>query len=476
MQYFEYNSWDDEEKASLLRYEGMLLVGKSTYFDVEEFELIIDYYLLEKGDLKKAMQAIEFADLQHPSVTEIELRKVEILAYEGNMSAATLILDRLEKTDNSMMIQLFKARTTTLQGKIKEGARLFDKLLPDAYDEFEKMHILTMAADSLMRQYEYQKALRYLHKAYEELPMQPHILPSIAYCYMQSGDWDNALLFYNKSIDDDTHNPYLWNSLGEVYFSMQRYVDAIEAFDYAMLLDASMDAPYYNKVDALVELERLDEAVAVLRDYIALQPEDPEAYCRLGECYEQESRFAEAKQCYEQAAGIDSKYAGAYYGLASIADERGDVEKAYAYLQRSVELEPENPEFWFALSQAQATRKEIPEAVSSLERTVQLDKYDYEAWMKLAEYTFMLYDVPETIAVLEQAFTVNFDVAEVAYRLAALYYYYGDMNTCLLYLERGLKIDIELVSEFFDACPEAHGETEIMSLYKRYKPSKKSKK
>lgn len=476
MQYFEYNFWNDEEKSSLHRYEGMLRHGASCYFDVEEFELIIDYYLLEKGDLTKAMQAIEFADLQHPAVTEIELRRVEILAYEGKISDAILILNRLEKTDNSMMIQLFKARTTTLQGKIKEGIRLFDKLLPDACDDAEKLHILTMAADSLMRQHEYKKALRYLQLAYEELPMQSHILPSIAYCYMQNSDWDNALQFYNKSIDEDTHNPYLWNSLGEVYFSMQRYQDAIEAFDYALLLDEKVDAPYYNKVDALMELDCVDEAIEVLRAYIQQQPQEPEAYCRLGECLEHKSAFDEAKRCYEEAIGVDKLYAGAFYGLASVADERGDVNKAYDYLQRSVELEPENPEFWFALSQAQATRNEMLEAIRSLERVVDLDRYDYEAWMKMAEYNFVLYDIPEAIVVLERAFIVNFDVAQVAYRLAALYYYERNMENCLLYLERGLKLDIETSVEFFDACPESQDEQEVMDLYKRYRPNKKLKK
>ena len=254
MDFFEYSFLNEEEQSSLRRYEGMIFSGASCYFDVEEFEAIIDYYLLEKGDLKKAMQAIEIADLQHPFITEIQLRKVEILTYEGKISDAIFILDRLEKTDNSTLIQLFKARTTTLQGKVKDGMRLFDRLLHEADDDSEQLHIITMAADSLMRQFEYQKALRYLQAAYEELPLQPHILPSIAYCYMQTGDWENALQFFNKSIDEDTHNPYLWNSLGEVYFSMKKYHEAINAFDYALVLEPKMDAPYYNKVDALIEL------------------------------------------------------------------------------------------------------------------------------------------------------------------------------------------------------------------------------
>ncbi|MDR2937651.1 MAG: tetratricopeptide repeat protein [Prevotellaceae bacterium] len=475
--YFEYNSWNDEEKSSLRRFEGMLLGGKSTYFDVEEFELIIDYYLLERGDMTMALRAIEIADLQHPAVTEIQLRKVEVLTCVGRNSDAIGILNRLEKIEDSMLVQLFKARSFTMQGKVKEGTRIFDRLLADADDDAELMHIFTMAADSLIRQYEYQKALRYLLAAHSRFAPPPlHVLGSMAYCYLQIGDWENALLFYNKSIDEDPHDAYLWNALSEVYLNMDKDLEAIEAADYALLLAPKMDVAYYNKVDALLSLERTDEAVSVLREYIEQQPNDVEAHCRLGECYEQKNLFAEAKQCYEQVIKIDDKYAGAYYGLASVADEAGDVEAAYTYLQHSVELEPENPEFWFALSQAQATRDDVQEALASLDRVVALDKYDVEAWMKMAEYSFMLYDVPETIAVLEQAFTANFDVAEVAYRLAALYYYSCDMNSCLLYLERGLKINIELVSEFFDACTEAHDETEVMNLYKKYKPSKKSKK
>ena len=472
----EYSFLNDAEKSSLLRYEGMLMSGSSCYFDVEEFETIIDYYLLEESDLKKAMEAIEIADLQHPAVTEIALRKVEVLSYEGRIADAIRILERLEKTDDSMMVQLFKARATTLQGKTKSGMRLFDRLLQEAEDEAEALHILTMAADSLMRQHKYQNALGYLHAAYEKLPMLSCILPSIAYCYMQTGDWENAQQFYDKSIDEDTHNPYLWNSLGEVYYAMQRYEDAIEAFDFALLLEPKMSEPYYNKVDALLELERLDEAVAQLREYIALIPEDVEAYCRLGECLEDTGAFEEAKQCYEKAAALDDKCSYAYYGLASVADEHGQHELAYTYLLRCVALNPNNPGFWFSLSQEQADRGEHSEALQSLEHVVELDKYDYEAWLRLAECTFMLYDMPETIAVLERAFTINFDVAPLAYRLAALHFYEGSKDSCLLYLERGLKLDIEEAAEFFDACPETKSDPEIMSVYKRYKPTKKLKK
>ena len=61
------------------RYEQMLANNESYYFDVDQFEEIIDYYC-EDSKFYKALAVIEYAYTLFPENTTIMLREAQILA------------------------------------------------------------------------------------------------------------------------------------------------------------------------------------------------------------------------------------------------------------------------------------------------------------------------------------------------------------------------------------------------------------
>ena len=74
----EYSeSRQDKEITSLIqRFEDMLQKDEHYFFDAEDFEDIIDYFLSEHN-LANSKQAIEFAIEQHPSHTNFLLKKAQ---------------------------------------------------------------------------------------------------------------------------------------------------------------------------------------------------------------------------------------------------------------------------------------------------------------------------------------------------------------------------------------------------------------
>jgi hypothetical protein len=58
---------------SIIRFEEMLNTNSTIYFDVYEFENIIDYYL-DQHNIHNAKAAIECGLKQHPKATSIKLR------------------------------------------------------------------------------------------------------------------------------------------------------------------------------------------------------------------------------------------------------------------------------------------------------------------------------------------------------------------------------------------------------------------
>jgi len=72
------NYFDDDALESIDRFETMLRNNKPCYFDVHEFENLVDHYL-ENRKLAKANHASELAIEQHPS--SISLTKASSSAY-----------------------------------------------------------------------------------------------------------------------------------------------------------------------------------------------------------------------------------------------------------------------------------------------------------------------------------------------------------------------------------------------------------
>ena len=77
----EQFEFSDSENTNyyIERFEEMLKRNEQYFFDVEEFEDIIDFYL-NKNNPGKALEAIKLASLQHPASTEILIKKAQVFA------------------------------------------------------------------------------------------------------------------------------------------------------------------------------------------------------------------------------------------------------------------------------------------------------------------------------------------------------------------------------------------------------------
>ena len=104
------------------------------------------------------------------------------------------------------------------------------------------------------------------------------------------------------------------------------------------------------------------------------------------------------------------------------------------------------------------------EAISAFETALENDKYDFESWLLLAELHAVT-DFSRALSLLHEASAYLYDIPEIAYRIAALCFLTSDINKCLEYFERGILLDAEKASDFFDICPAARYDERIMTIY-----------
>ncbi len=75
-------SYEEEVKHAVQKFERMKKNNENYFFDVIEFETIIDYYI-ESNNSLKAFEAATLASEQHPNSVSIQLRKARVLLDKG---------------------------------------------------------------------------------------------------------------------------------------------------------------------------------------------------------------------------------------------------------------------------------------------------------------------------------------------------------------------------------------------------------
>ena len=103
------------------RYEEMLRGTVSCYFDTDEIDEISDYYE-SKGQLSKALHAIEFGLNLHPDNVDLKLKEARYMLYLDRADEAKRIMSEL--ADYSLDATLIRAELLFIDGYMSDGHAL----------------------------------------------------------------------------------------------------------------------------------------------------------------------------------------------------------------------------------------------------------------------------------------------------------------------------------------------------------------
>lgn len=110
----------------------------------------------------------------------------------------------------------------------------------------------------------------------------------------------------------------------------------------------------FSQAEDLIKKEDWDEAEKKIIEIISVDDKNFLAFWRLGEVYHSESKYQEAKQTLLYALKLSeifidsvssSDIANLNYSLALINQELADLDNAIIHLEKSLELDPNNPRY-----------------------------------------------------------------------------------------------------------------------------------
>jgi tetratricopeptide (TPR) repeat protein len=124
------------------------------------------------------------------------------------------------------------------------------------------------------------------------------------------------------------------------------------------------------------------QAVEHFREFLTLQPRNPEALCNLGVALAALGRYQEAEQSYREAIEIDPLSAEALFNLATLL--QANPAEAEPYLRRVLKINPKNVDARSKLGLTLAFKGHTREAAAAFKKALKAEPRNAEALLGLA--------------------------------------------------------------------------------------------
>jgi len=444
-EYF-YNEMETFELVQ--KYEELTRNRKSFFFDVLEFESIINYYM-DNEEYTKATDSIDVALGMHPYSTEIQLLKAELFTSQKKYSEALKILEVLGKIHTEKTEVFFlKGQVYLSLGDFLSAEDSFKESINFCLED--KSELYYRISNVYFVDDEYNLAIRYLLEAYKIEPKHFATLFDLGYCFEKINDIDKSYYYYNQLLDHYPFTQNVWYNLGIVLTKQGKFEEAIDAYDYCIAIDPDYTSAYHNKANTLASIEKYPEATIVFKDLVEIEPENPRVYCSLGECYEKTEKYEQALEMYNKTITIDPAFAEAYYGIGVIMNERKQPNLALDFIKKAIALEPEQYDFWLGLGKVHYELNGIEEALKAYREATILNPDEPDAFLALAEiylYQEKFGDVENMFDELGQKFDSN---ASMKVLNAAALYLSHRRKEALDELKAAKRIDPTSIDDFFN--------------------------
>ena len=179
-------SYEEEVKHAVQKFERMKKNNENYFFDVIEFETIIDYYI-ESNNSIKAFEAATLASEQHPNSVSIQLRKARVLLDKGRAVEALRLLKKLESIEpGNHEIFIAKGTAFGMLGDIQGAKKMFDYALTLDTEDVE--NILFAITSVLQNLNYYEHLIPYMEKLIDLEPEFKAHLYDMAYAYEKIED------------------------------------------------------------------------------------------------------------------------------------------------------------------------------------------------------------------------------------------------------------------------------------------------
>ena len=329
------NDFDEEDRQLVLDFENTVLRGGMQFFDVDELEVIIDYYF-EVNDMEPLQRAVEYAEQLYPDSTVVRLRRAHLLIAQQQFEAALKIIKELREKEPDSTDVAYSLGVA--YGALGESQKAIDLFLEAAADGWMLGRVYSNIAEEYYNLRNYDNAIRYYQLALDTDTFDTSTIYNYYDTCVQAGQLQDAVEYFTSFLGEHPYSAPAWHCLGSAYYNLGLLERAVDAYQYALVIDKTA-------IDIYIDLATSQEL--------------------LGNAGEAVTTLLRARDHTDHPASIDT-------AVAAIYSRANNHHTALLYLRRAAESDPGNPEVIAALAVAYIATDDKSSALSFIKKALRL--------------------------------------------------------------------------------------------------------
>ena len=438
------------------------------YISEESFERIIDHFD-DQDSLPSAMEAADMGILQFPYSSILLVKKADLLIATRHYKKALILLDKAEildkndidiyilRTDAYLALDMQDKAVAILEEAIQyfEGDERIDLLfeLADVYDDYEA----------------FEKIFDCLKLILEYEPNNEEALYKICFWTDFTKRNEESIAIHLAIIEEFPYNELAWFNLAAAYQGLRLFEKAIDAYQYAIVINEKFDYAYRNMADALMRLHKYKDAIESLEKVIELARPEDLIYQAIGFCYEKIKNYAQARFYYRKASHLNPDNAKLYEKIARAYMHESKYNQAVKYLEMALRAFRLQPDFNLAMGECLIKLGKPKEAVHYFHIVVQAKPRNIKGWSALIHTLF------ETSQFNEASKQVKFAMIKAGGK--PIFYFYesaikiaqGKIKEGVAMLEQALEKSPRFLKHFLKLYPSSIKHPSVVELIIKYK-------
>ncbi len=465
----EQHNFKDKHMLKYLvsEYEAMSQKGTVGFLEKKAFLELIDHYEME-SQLDKAIEVIEYALLQYSYSTEFYIRKAQLLIEKKCAYQAIACLEHAEiLSPSELEIFLFKAEALCSLGNYDEAFELLQALKGKLNKE-ELSEVLMLEAHIHENLEDFDKMFRSLEDALLANPKNSVALERVWLSVELSAKYQESVKLHNYLIDQDPYSYIAWYNLGHAYACLERYEDAIEAFEYAYIINEKFEFAYRDCGEICLRDKQYHKALKCYNEALEFFEPDSDFLYNIGQCHEFLLEVTTAKSFYKEAILLNPANDLAYYRMGECFVKEKKWKSAIHAYQKALNLEGKREEYIAALAEVYYQIDDEQQARLLFKKAADTAPETTKYWIQYASFLMAVGSLHEALQVLEEAEVYAIGV-ELLYCRTACEFMLGHRQEALSLLQSALLENYNMHESLFDLVPEVEGDPEVIHLIQSYR-------
>jgi len=198
-----------------------------------------------------------------------------------------------------------------------------------------------------------------------------------------------------------------WLEMGNVLAAMNRWDDAIEAYDRVLRTDPESFLGLSNKEAALVAIEELEAALEVNGRITVLEPEWLQAWVRRAVIFSRLGQHDKAVICLDRAADIAPGLAEVWNTQGAALMRLNKLDDTILCLDRAIQIDPDFAEAWTNKGAAMAAAGKNSKSLQYFDRAIDIDPENANAWANKGSALYNMDRFSEAVECFDEALSLR---------------------------------------------------------------------